>query len=709
MELNKEQYQAVLHTFGSVVVCAGAGSGKTRVIAQRVLHLVTTGVQPESIMCITFTNKAAKEMRERIHSLLSDYTSFPLINTFHGFALWLIRRYGSYIDIFDCIVLGEDQQESIIKNILKLLDVKDKAFTVKKILSGISFIKNNYNQSQNIPTNLDYNLFEKIYSLYEDEKKKNHLFDFDDLLILSIKLLNNHNVMLSLRSLIRHIMIDEYQDTNFIQHKIVKMIALDQANKMVLDSLFVVGDEDQSIYSWRGANVQNILNFKKDFPDTTYYKLTQNYRSSQSILSLANNVIANNSLRNHKELWSLKSSDKKTIVVECQTGYQEAEIIVTAMKQIRHKYPDYTSAILYRSHYQSRLFEEICIKQNVPYKIYGGINFYQREEVKDILSYLYLSVNQYDQHSFLRCCNIPSRGFGDVSKQEFINYWNMVSGSVLQVIDSYIGENKLSIKVKIALIQICEIINHIHNVKTPADAILYIIHKINYYEYLQKHAESTIEYETRKENLEELVIAAKTFFEEHGGGVVDFISYLSVLYEKSENSDKSFNNPMFLMSIHGAKGLEFNVVAIVGLESGIFPGAKSLSEKEMIEEERRLLYVGITRAKDILLCSHAVTRMQWGGMQIQAPSCFLNDFDNNQCYYLSYKKNSELGKTLYNYFIHDLHLDHCVTNPYHKIIAASTDVVHPYFGKGKILKNMGQYYVINFNGSIKTIDKKYFK
>lgn len=706
MELNQEQYQTVLHTFGTVVVCAGAGSGKTRVIAQRVLHLVHMEVSPDQIMCITFTNKAAKEMRERIHHLLIDAKMLPLIHTFHGFALWLIRKYGSYLNIKNCIVLGEDQQESIIKNIIKSLDIKDKAFTAKKILSGISFIKNNYYQNQDGPADLDYTLFQKIYALYETEKQRNHLFDFDDLLILSIKLLKNTEVLYSIRKIIRHIMIDEYQDTNFIQHNLVKLITLDENNNMMLDSLFVVGDEDQSIYSWRGANVQNILHFKKDFPDATYYKLTQNYRSTQPILSLANNIIAKNSIRNHKELWSIKTSEKQSVIIECQTGYHEAELVISTIKQLRNKYTHYTSAILYRSHYQSRLFEEMCIKQNIPYKIYGGINFYQREEIKDILSYLYLSVNQYDQHSFLRCCNVPSRGFGEVAQQEFLTYWDMSHETIVNTIANYINEKKISIKVKLVLTHIQEIITHIATLQTPSEAIIYIINTINYYQYIEKHAESTVEYETRKENLQELVIAAKTFHEEQNGNISDFISYLSVLYEKTDNTTQSSSNPLLLMSIHGAKGLEFNIVAIVGLEAGIFPSNKSHSQTESLEEERRLLYVAITRAKDILLCSHAATRMQWGGVHTQSPSCFLSDFNQEHCFFLSYKKHHSMDISLHNYFIKDISLS-AGNNPYQKKTQYFKEINHPFFGHGKIIKEIENYYIINFNGKIKTIDKAF--
>jgi DNA helicase-2/ATP-dependent DNA helicase PcrA len=709
MELNQDQYQAVLHTTGSAVVCAGAGSGKTRVIAQRVLHLIHIGVLPEAIMCITFTNKAAKEMRERIFALLEGYPTLPLVNTFHGFALWLIRRYGKHLGITDCIVLGEDQQESIIKNIFKILDIKDKAFTVKKVLSSISVIKNNYFQKIDGPPDLDNSLFQQVYLLYEQEKQKNKLFDFDDLLILAIKLLSQESILYELRKIIRHIMIDEYQDTNHIQHLIVKKIAQDDKQKFLLDSLFVVGDEDQSIYSWRGANVQNILSFKKDFPDATYYKLTQNYRSSQSILGLANTLIAKNSIRNHKELWSTKDTIKKTIVLECQTGYHESEIIVNTIKMLRNKNQKYSSAILYRSHYQSRLFEEICIKYNVPYKIYGGINFYQREEVKDILSYLYLSVNQYDQHSFLRCCNVPNRGFGEITKEAFIAYWNMTNGTVINTIDNYLQEKKVAIKMKLALTEILDVINHITTLSNPADAIIYVINKIGYHAYLEKHAETKLEYESRKENLEELVIAAKTFFEEQGGSVADFVSYLSVLYEKSEYKD-STNNPLLLMSIHAAKGLEFNIVAIVGLEAGSFPSNRSHAQQESLEEERRLLYVAVTRAKDILLCSHAATRVQWGGTQIQTPSCFLHDFDARYCYFLTYKKHTHIDMILQKYLIQDEEINNIqYTNPYAKDPHIPQEVVHPYFGKGKVIKDIGNYYIINFNGSLKTIDKNFFK
>lgn len=637
--LNEEQYQAVFSIKGPIVVCAGAGSGKTRVIAFRVLHLVNSGVLPYLITCVTFTNKAAREMKERIYQLLADFQSFPIITTFHGYALQLIRLYGARLGFAQYTILGEDQQELIIKNIFKALDIKDKNCTPKKVLSGINFIKNNYFVDVGSPADIDAGLFQRVYQLYEEEKRKCCLLDFDDLLIIALKLLREKDILELVRKNTKHVMIDEYQDTNSIQHALVKLLTLCPNGELAMDSLLVVGDEDQSIYSWRGANVSNILHFKRDFPDAKYLKLTRNYRSTKTILSLANAVIQKNSFRNKKELWTDRHSERSAFLIEFQSGYQEAESLIRTIKRLRHKYTNYSCAILYRSHYQSRLFEECCVSQNVPYKIYGGLNFYQRQEIKDILAYVYLSVNNLDKQSFLRCCNVPQRGFGDVAQEEFIAFWQCYDIGITDIIPLYLAQQKVSIKIKSALLFILDIIETVSKFDNPAQAILYIIQKTEYHQYIDKNAENELEMQSRKENLEELIAAAKSFSNEHSGSIVDFVDYLSVLYEKSEeNTELENRSPLLLMSIHAAKGLEFNIVCIVGLEDGIFPSGRSQGSNESLEEERRLLYVAITRAEDILICSYAQMRSQWGGPKVQYPSCFLNDFDQRYCQKLSYKK-----------------------------------------------------------------------
>ena len=710
MQLNQEQYEAVFLIKGPIVVCAGAGSGKTRVIAYRSLHLVNSGFSPEEITCVTFTNKAAKEMKERIYSLLIDFDLKPSITTFHGYALKLIRSYGSQLGINNYTVIADDQQEIIIKRILKQLDIKDKNCTPKKILSGINFIKNNYFIDVGYPSDIDSNIFKTIYEMYEIEKKKSCVFDFDDLLIVALQLLKQKEILHSARKYTKHLMIDEYQDTNSIQHMLVKMLSLDHHGDFILESLLVVGDEDQSIYSWRGANVGNILHFQRDFKDTQFIKLTRNYRSTQSILSLANEVIKKNSFRNIKKLWTERINNIPVYLLECQSGYQEAEMIIKIIKRLKNNQNLKSCAILYRSHYQSRLFEEFCVTYNVKYKIYGGLNFYQRQEIKDILSYLYLSVNSFDKQAFLRCCNIPQRGFGEVAQEEFILFWQLNEYPILEVIEKYLKEYKLSTKIKQALEDITTIIQRVLQFETPAEAISYIIEITQYQQYIEKNAENELEAQSRKENLQELINASKSFIQEYKGNINDFVDYLSILYEKTENNNdlENINNPpVLLMSIHAAKGLEFSTVFIVGVEEGIFPSSRSNSNKENLEEERRLLYVAITRAEEKLICSYALSRAQWGTTKTQHPSIFIEDLPPELIIKLSFKKYMPIQ--IEKIAAGDTPSDTSPINQIQQTISIHSSklnkiIHHPLFGVGKIIKEEKNYITIDFGkNNIKTI------
>jgi DNA helicase-2/ATP-dependent DNA helicase PcrA len=709
MQLNQEQYEAVFAIQGPIVVCAGAGSGKTRVIAYRTLHLVNSGIAPDEITCVTFTNKAATEMKQRIYALLSDFELKPSITTFHGYALKLIRSYGARLGINNYTVIADDQQEIIIKRILKQLDIKDKTCTSKKILNGINFIKNNYFIDVGYPNDIDGNIFKTIYDLYELEKKKSCVFDFDDLLIVALQLLKQTDILNAARRNCKHLMVDEYQDTNSIQHMLVKTLALDHNNDFLLESLLVVGDEDQSIYSWRGANVGNILHFQRDFKETKFLKLTRNYRSTQSILSLANEVIKKNSFRNVKKLWTDRVSDMPTFLLECQSGYQEAEMIIKIIKRLKNNQHLKSCAILYRSHYQSRLFEECCVTYNVKYKIYGGLNFYQRQEIKDILAYLYLSVNSFDKQAFLRCCNIPQRGFGEVAQEEFILFWQIHEYPILDVIKKYIEEQKVAIKTRQALQEISNIIEKISLFEKPSDAITYIIESTNYQQYIEKNAENELEAQSRKENLQELITASKSFNQEYQGNIHDFVDYLSILYEKTENNDADSitHSPLLLMSIHAAKGLEFSTVFIVGLEEGIFPSSRSNVNKESLEEERRLFYVAITRAEDKLICSYALSRAQWGTTKTQYPSVFVDDLNPELITKLSYKKYTPLqiekiasGESSHSNQYAEIHEKKTSTTNSNM----NSSVSHPLFGIGKIIKQEQNYITIDFGkNTIKTI------
>lgn len=719
MLLNDEQYAAVLSVSGPIVVCAGAGSGKTRVIAYRVLHLVNTGCPPSHITCVTFTNKAAREMKERISELLTEFETLPLVTTFHGYALRLVRTYGHKLGITHYTILSEDDQEIIIKNVMKHFDIKDKQCTAKKILGHINYIKNNFLTYQSYPNDIEQGLFKALFDKYEEEKKKSCVLDFDDLIITALKLLQDNEIVASIRGNTEHLMVDEYQDTNPIQHELVKLITLDKEKNFVLSSLLVVGDEDQSIYSWRGANVQNILHFQKDFPDAIFLKLTRNYRSTNTILSLANSIIAKNNDRNKKDLWTDKNNHFPVYLIELQSGYQEAELVIKIIKNLKSQQSLGTCAILYRSHYQSRIFEELCITYNVKYKVFGGLNFYQRQEIKDILSYLCLAINQYDKQAFLRCCNTPSRGFGDISQADFIQFWASENMTIFQAIDQYILIKKITEKNKATLLEIKEILQKITDFDKPAEAISYIIQRINYYGYIEKNAENEIEIIARKENIQELITASKTFVQEFNANSTDFIDHLALMYEKSEKSEKSEESEekeetedktILLMSIHAAKGLEFSTVFIVGCEEGIFPSNRSAINNEALEEERRLLYVAVTRAKERLICSYTLSRALWGTIRLQVPSIFTYDFDLRYTKKLTTKNTNitQIEKTICGESIYQERKTLSQQQKETSRQQSNNTLFHPIFGYGEIIEKDAQYITIKFKNGIKKILSTYF-
>ncbi len=634
--LNEKQLEAVFNKDGPLVVYAGAGSGKTRVIAYRVLNLIENLNQtPESILCITFTNKASEEMKERIFNLVSSgHSSLPQTTTFHGFSLKIIRRFGSLINLNNITIIDEDGQKEILKEIFNKNGIDEKVFTISKALSYLSVIKNEANSFDAISYNKK-ELLRCIYHEYEQAKKTSSLLDFDDLLLRCLDLLNIEKVKNILQSEIRHILVDEYQDTNFAQHNIIKKLSLDSEKNFSIDSLCIVGDEDQSIYSWRGANVYNITNFKKDFPETKTITLSQNYRSTKEILSLANIVIKKNTMRNEKELWTNKTKENSTFLFTCETGYQEANVVINSSKTISRSTKG-TQAILYRSHYQSRLFEEVCIANSVPYKILGGINFYERQEIKDILAYIKIAVNGKDKLAFSRCCNIPNRGLGETFQKNFLQFWDneFQEEDILLVIEKFSNVYKLTQKASSSLNDIKIAIENIRKMQedSPDEIIKKLIELVNYYLHIDKISETEDEKNERKENVNELINAANIFYKKESGTIKEFVDYVSIMYNKKIDPENK-NNQILLMTLHAAKGLEFNTVFLVGIEENIFPSARSIDEIHLLEEERRLFYVGITRACEHLIITHCNQRMLWGNTKRYSPSRFLTDIKRHLIYY----------------------------------------------------------------------------
>lgn len=643
--LNEPQRKAVDQKNGALLVTAGAGSGKTRVITARVANLIINeGAFPSSIIAMTFTNKAAGEMKERLLGFLGGNHRLPFIGTFHAYCLQQLKANPHLLPFPSFTIMDGDDQQNLIKKIIKKNSLT-KCVSASQVGYQISQHKNKKVLSLQEEL-FTYPYLREIYYEYETEKNNAHCFDFDDLIIQVVRMFQaNELYKINFQNNIRHILVDEYQDTNHIQHLLLKCMALDKNNNFAMDSLCAVGDEDQSIYSWRGATVTNMLNFASDFAPVTHVKIEQNYRSVQPILEVANNVITNNKLRNPKNLWSERKAQNRVIHGLCRSGEQEAEIAALFIKsflapsnhpgqEASEKKP--SLAILYRTHYQSRVIEEALIYNSIPYKIVGGIRFYERKEIKDLLAYLRVTVNPHDKISLLRIINCPSRGLGQKFEEDLMNLWSFNPFSdfkqVLQLMLSTEHEGLTPTKTK-SLTEFLSIFEGIDAQTTPLAAIDHIIEKVCYLAYLREEYDQK-EAEEKIENIRELRESATLF--EHDillkqaqegtariANLETFLSDIALMQEKLEKNEGLDQIP--LMTLHAAKGLEFDAVIITGVEENILPSSKSLTGNEELEEERRLFYVGITRAKNYLLWLSAGYRNTFGQIVDQIPSRFITE------------------------------------------------------------------------------------
>jgi DNA helicase-2/ATP-dependent DNA helicase PcrA len=632
VKLNEQQKRAVEKASGTFLVCAGAGSGKTRIITARIANLVAEyTVEPQSIVALTFTNKSAREMLERVHTILNSLNqnnsaSKPFVGTFHSYCLLLLKRYADHISIPRFSILDDDDQEKLIKKIISTHELS-KRTTPSRILSAISGLKNSLNGTQSVAqaiSTMQDPFMREIALLYEHEKTVCRCYDFDDLLINTVMLLQSEPyIRSSLQNSIKHILVDEYQDTNRIQHKLLQLLALSDTGEQKVDSLCVVGDEDQSIYSWRGATIDNIIQFKKAFPNTQLITIDQNYRSVQHILSCANALIEHNDNRNPKQLWSEKLGVDRVRVLQTQSPYQEADVIASCINSYRKKYPLQTVAVLYRSHYQSRPIEEALIKKTIPYRIIGGIQFYKRLEVKDLVAYLRLVINPFDKISFSRIINTPQRGLGEKSEEIILHSWQQNPFlSCFELVKNMIEQNTLVQSKNSALEKFLHIFEEL-TPQTPAlTALMSIIENVNYIQYLNQVFEAD-EAETKIQNVKEL-ISSFDYDESKRISIATFVEQISLLEEMGDQR-KNNNKPVTLMTFHAAKGLEFDCVILPGLEETVMPASRSLYDSEALEEERRLLYVGITRAREHALLLNSISRTLYGNTTEQKPSRFLNE------------------------------------------------------------------------------------
>lgn len=614
-KLNKQQKEAVMHKDGPCLVIAGAGSGKTKVLTTRIAYLIDQGVSSYNILAITFTNKAAKEMKERLELLVPDNNAF--VGTFHSFGLRIVRE--NYMNLGlerNFTILDSDDVLTIIKKIMKEMGITKEECAPSYIRNRISFIKNEMLSDAEVDKYFNSEperVALKVYYEYLKVLKKNNSVDFDDLLSLPVKLFkDNKEVLVHYQEKFKYILIDEYQDTNEVQYKLTKLLGGGHKN------IFVVGDPDQSIYMFRGANYKNILNFEHDYVDTNVIALEENYRSTKMILNAANSVIKNNKDRKDK---NLKSNKMLGARLQYLRSYDEKHEITLCIEEIKKLldvgYKASDIAIFYRTNGQARIVEEMFIKANLPYKVIGSYYFYQRKEIKDLISYLRLISNHHDEISLRRVINVPKRKIGPTTIKNIEIEANINGISMFDAINK---GNELEFKKLIV-----ELTREAESLSLT-ELIDVILDKSGMKKELEE--DKSLESELRLENLMEFKSITASFEERTGSVNLEyFLEEISLIADMTEH--KEYDNAVTLMTIHSAKGLEFDVVFLIGMEEGIFPHANSLMERDGVEEERRLMYVGITRARDILYLTNAKRRMLYGKESVNSPSRFIDEIDDD--------------------------------------------------------------------------------
>lgn len=640
--LNKEQVEAVKTTKGPLLILAGAGSGKTKVLTTRIAYMIQNGVRPRNILAVTFTNKAAKEMKERIGKIIGEDTvKYMWVGTFHGICGRILRenidKYntttGKNLDK-NFTIYDDSDTNQIITRAIKKLNLDDKVYQTKLVKSVISNAKNKMQDATTFATFARDFKSQKIASVYEEYEKTlnaNNAIDFDDMLMLTVKLLEqNEEVRQQYYDRFQHIMVDEYQDTNLAQYKLVNMLYTNLKSEIPESrSLCVVGDVDQSIYSWRGADFTIIMNFQKDYKNTKLIKLEQNYRSTAHILNAANSVIENNDERLDKVLYSNKGEGEKLSYYIADDEADEANYIVSNIR--RTAGGNYNKfAILYRTNNQSRALEEACMATGLPYRIYGGTKFYDRAEVKTVLCYLKLINNTDDSQSLRRVINIPKRGIGDTTMQNLTKFANERDISLYEAI-KICEQSELNSKTQSKLKDFANLILKFQQAKdsyTLKEFVTLVIEKSGYLAELQAKAATDPEFQDDINNLQELVNVAEEFVPEEEDNILGEFLQQVALVSDLDSMEEETNN-ITMMTLHAAKGLEFPVVFIAGMDEGIFPSQRTLQVPSEVEEERRLMYVGITRAEEKLYLVSAKRRQTWGEYRYYNPSRFIEEIPQN--------------------------------------------------------------------------------
>lgn len=683
--LNDKQKEAVLHIDGPCLVIAGAGSGKTKVLTTRIANLIESGIPSYNILAITFTNKAAKEMRERLSKIVPDNNAF--VGTFHSLGVRIIRENAPLLGLDrNFSIIDSDDVISLIKKIMKDKGLDPKLTAPAYIRNKISNIKNEMLSSDDIAK--FYNtpqdkVAEVVYYEYLDILKKNNSVDFDDLLRLPVQLFMEHSDILeSYQDRFKYLLIDEYQDTNEVQYKLSKLLAKKYKN------IFIVGDPDQSIYMFRGANFRNILNFEKDYKNAVVIPLEENYRSTKYILDAANSVIKNNKERKDKTLWSSVGEGKKTKYLRAYDGKHEIQLVLDEIKKLLDEgYNKKDIAVLYRTNAQSRIVEEMFLKSNMPYKVVGSYYFYNRKEIKDLICYLRLILNNDDEISLRRVINVPKRGIGDATIAKLETEAKEQNTSIFQVISK--GKEQLF---KELIIHLTEESDNL-SLTELIDLILEETGMREEYE-----TEKTMESERRLEVLEEFKSITKSFEERTGSvSLADFLEEISLIADITEHQEDE--DVVTLMTMHSAKGLEFEVVFLVGMEDGIFPHQNSFCEEGGLEEERRLCYVGITRAKERLYISNAKRRMLYGKDVMNAPSRFIKEIDSDLLEIENEKMMPE----------EQINREELYHNDGEVEFADGDVIMHMIYGRGVVIEIKGDFITVAFakNYGIKKLLKNH--
>lgn len=671
-KLNDKQKEAVMHVDGPCLVLAGAGSGKTKVLTERIVNLINNGVSPYNILAITFTNKAAREMRERVYNSIEEEANKIFIGTFHSLGLKIVRENASVIGYSNNVtILDRDDVNTLIKRFMKELNLDTEYYPVKSILNKISFAKNEglspeeFDKFAKAPLDMAAC---KVYKMYESALKRSNSVDFDDLLILPLRIFKkDKSVLEKYQEHFKYILVDEYQDTNMVQYDMCKLLASKYRN------LFVVGDMDQSIYSFRFANYMNVINFEKDNKDAKVIVLDENYRSTNNILNAANDVIKNNKERKEKNLWSSKGDGDKIKYIRCDNELEEASTVVRLTKELLDKGEKPSEiAVLYRTNGQSRVFEEAFLKENIPFKIVGSYFFYNRKEIKDLISYMHLIYNNNDDASLERVINVPRRGIGSKTIERLRSEASISDKSMFEVVNSgkELGFKNL----------IIDLTNESKNTDLVG-LVDVILDKTGIRKELEE--KNDLESEIRLENLNEFKSIALAFQEKGIFSLEEFLENISLVSDKNEY--KEVDDGINLMTLHSAKGLEFNDVFLVGMEEGIFPHNRSFESESELEEERRLCYVGITRAKEHLWLMNAKKRTLFGQVSMNFPSRFIKEINSDLIdkeESVSLKNNSYIG----NMYERDLNDD----------LKVGDKVVHDKFGEGVVVKIDGSVATIAF-------------